>query len=427
LSFYTNKVSLEKRYESALRRIKFLSSLRIVVGLAENENIDNDQWEAIQLPLAAVEDRLMSLLKIQGGNYLPFLHIPKVARKMNELLGKIELDLTETIVFFDTYMDILSQRKMPSLGKILRGCDKLAEDSLSIKHPIFNELEKPIVSCERGFGALIIRPGVTFPGNIKNPVPLIQIPYSRIVTKYDLPSIMHEAGHFGLGKLGMTQTLPKVLKTALSNFSAPKEIIELYSLWSSEIGPDFWAFCCVGIAQTSSIKELLSLPPYRVFYFSWDDPHPAIYIRVLLSIEWCRWMWGKGEWDYWQKEWDTLYPLKFTSARNGEILKTCRKFIPVVAKTLFNTRFSVLDGEKLPGLFNMSVLAPENIERIARTCETGTLVLKGLRPCVQLAVFRLLRDKKKFSEETIDSVMTEWLIKLGGVRQIAMPTLKNTF
>jgi hypothetical protein len=426
LSLYINKINLQKRYESALRRIKFLSSLRTVVGLFENENIDKDQWTAIQLPLAAVENRLISLLKIRGGNYLPFLHIPNVARKMNALLGKIELELTDTIVFFDTYMDILSQRKMPSLGKVLRGCDKLAEDALSINHRIFNELEKPIVSCERGFGALIIRPGATFPGNIKNPVPLIQIPYSRIVTKYDLTSIMHEAGHDGLGRLGMTKILPKVFKMALYNFSAPKQISELYSLWSSEIGPDFWAFCCAGIAQTSSIKELLSLPPNRVFYFSWDDPHPAIYIRVLLSIEWCRQMWGKGEWDYWEKEWDTLYPLKLTS-RNAEILKTCRKFIPVIARALFNTRFSVLDGKKLPSLFDMSLLAPENLERIASTCETGALDLKGLRPCAQLAVFRLMRDKKKFSEEIIDRVMTEWLIKLGEVRQIAVRPLKNTF
>jgi hypothetical protein len=41
---------------------------------------------------------------------------------------------------------------MPTLGKILKGCDRLAEDAMSIEHPIFRDLELPIVSCERGFG-----------------------------------------------------------------------------------------------------------------------------------------------------------------------------------------------------------------------------------------------------------------------------------
>lgn len=422
---YINKSSLQIRYESAIRRIRFLSSLRREVGLSITENLDDDQWAAIQLPLSAVENRLMSLLKNRARKYLPFLHIPEVAQKMNILLGKIDLELTDTMVFFDTYMDILSQRKMPTLGKILRGCDKLAKDSLSVDHRIFRDLEMPIVSCERGFGALIIRPGVTFPGNISNPVPLIQIPYSRIVAKYDLTSIMHEAGHDAMIRLGLDYTLPKVLKAALTDSWAPKEIIDLFELWCSEIGPDFWGFCCAGMAQTASIKEMLSLPPRRVFHVCWGDPHPAIWIRVLLSIEWCRQKWGNGEWNYWEKEWDTLYPLKFTSTKNAKTLRTCRRYIPLIAKTLFNTRFHVLDGKKLPELFDMSIIDPKNLERIAGTSESGVLDLKELRPCAQLAVFRLIREKKKFSEDIIDKVMTDWLIKLGQVREIPLTTLKS--
>jgi hypothetical protein len=166
------------------------------------------------------------------------------------------------------FKDMLSQRKMPTLGKILKGCDRLAEDAMSIEHPIFRDLELPIVSCERGFGALIIRPGVTFPGNIRNPVPLIQIPYSRIVSKYDLFSVAHEAGHDWYIRLGLNYIIPNAFKTALVNSGAPKEIIDLYVLWSFEIGPDFWGFCCAGIGQTLSIKETLSLPSQRVFYVS---------------------------------------------------------------------------------------------------------------------------------------------------------------
>lgn len=75
----------------------------------------------------------------------------------------------------------------------------------------------------------------------------------------------------------------------------------------------------------------------------------------------------------------------------------------------------------------MSKLAPENIERIVRTSESGTLNLKGLRPCAQLAVFRLIRNKKKYSEEVIDKVMTDWLIRLGQARRIPVPGLRSSF
>lgn len=424
---YININNLQKRYESTLRRISYLSSLRKEVCLSEPENIDNDQWAAIQLPLSAVENRLITLLKIEGRKYLPSLYKPEIARRMNFLLGKIDIDFTDAMVFFDTYMDILSQRKMPLLGKLLRGCDKLAKDAMFIDHPIFRDLELPLVSCERGFGALIIRPGVTFPGNIKNPVPLIQIPYSRIVAKYDLTSIAHEVGHFAMITIGLDETLQRVFRTVLRDSWAPKEIIDLFVLWSSEIGPDFWAFCCSGIAQTASIKEMLSLPPHRVFYVSYEDVHPAIYVRILLSIEWCRQKWGRGVWDYWEKEWYTLYPLRLTSSENAKTLQTCKKYIPAIASALINTRFRVLDGKKLTDLFDMSVLNPRNLERIARSVEGGTLNLKGIRPFAQLAVFRLIRDKKKFNEKILDKVMTNWLIKLGRIRDIPLTTIKSSF
>lgn len=423
---YIDVNNLQRRYQTTLRRIKFLSTLRKILGLSQTENIDQNQWDAIQLPLAAVENRLISHLKIHGGGYLPFLHIPDVARKLNVLLGRIEMELTDIMVFFDTYMDILSQRRIHSLGSQLKGCDRLAEDALSINHRIFTELEKPIVSCERGFGALIIRAGATFPGGIKNPVPLIQIPYSRFITKYDLTSVIHEVGHDALARLGMNHTLPKVFEAALIHQGAPREIIKLYSLWSSEIGPDFWGFCCAGMAQTLSIKELLSLPPNRVFHFSSDDPHPAIYIRILLSIEWCKQLWGRGQWDLWKQEWDTLYPLQFAS-KNSDVLKVCREYVPIVARALLSTKFSVLDGKKLPNLFDMKSLLPENIERIVESSKTGTLNIKGLRPCAQLGVFRLVREKGDLSEDILDKMMTEWLLKLGQSSQIQKAILQNRY
>ena len=412
MSFY----SLQRRLESTKRRIRILSSLRRLVGLSEKENITDKQWSVLESKLFSVQEPLLTRIKTAERKYVTVSKFASTSYNMNIVLGEIELDLSKAIIFFDTYLDILSQRRLPLLGRMLGGCDVIAWDALNKNHPALAIMEFPIVFCDRGFGASIIREGITFPGNIINPIPLLQIPYSRLGAKYDLTSIIHEAGHEAMVRLGLNHTLPKVIRTSLYHAGAPQNICSMFALWTSEIGPDFWGFCSSGTAQTSSVKEIFSLPPDNVFQISWGDPHPPVYIRILLSIEWCRKQWGRGEWDYWEKEWDTLYPIKNTSIENAKILDKCRKYIPLVTKTLFKTRFSTLNGKTIPDLFDMSSIAPSRIASIANTLQSGRLNLKGISPCIQLAVFRFIRDNMNFSEDFIDRIMTEWLVMLGARR-----------
>ena len=62
------------------------------------------------------------------------------------------------------------------------------------------------------------------------------------------------------------------------------------------------------------------------------DPHPTNYIRVLLSFEWCRQVWGHGEWDDWEEEWKRLYPLKLSKQKYLKSLEELRQYIPVFLK-----------------------------------------------------------------------------------------------
>lgn len=416
--------SLFKRYETTKKRILVLSSLRRLVDLSEKENITQNQWRSIESRLAIAQETLLSNLENAGRKYLHQINNPEQARKMNKILGELDLKLTKVIIFFDTYFDILSQRKVSSLNEILAGCDVIAADAVKNKHRLLDLMEDPIVFFDRGFGASIIREGASFPTKIKNPVPLLQIPYSRFISKYDLSSILHEAGHLVMARLGLNVMLPRLFRNVLATTDAPVDIINLYSRWTTEIGPDFWGFCNCGQAQTSSVKEILSLPPQNVFKISFGDPHPPPYIRVLLSIDWCRYQWGNGEWENWQQEWFNFYPIKMAPRETARILEICRKFIPIITKTLFNTRFKFLDGKKLPDLFEMSAISPENIKQIANSIKSGKLNLKGHKPCIQLAVFRWIRDHTNFNEDIIDKLMSDWLIRLGrSRRELTIPII----
>jgi hypothetical protein len=53
------------------------------------------------------------------------------------------------------------------------------------------------------------------------------------------------------------------------------------------------------------------------------------------------------------------------------------------------------------------------LERLIRDAESsGILDLSELSPCGQLALFRTLRNKSTLSEQSLDRLMTTWLVGL---------------
>ena len=96
-------------------------------------------------------------MKSAARMYLPHAHEIEAARKLNALLGDLELDLSTSFGFFDTYMDVLTQRHAPKLGRLLAGCDALAWEGIRRDHPAWQIVERPLVYCDRGFGASTLR------------------------------------------------------------------------------------------------------------------------------------------------------------------------------------------------------------------------------------------------------------------------------
>lgn len=401
--------SLERRIDAQRIRIEALSSLRDVVSLPPHLDITKRQWRILDAELKTVETRLIRRLKRGASAYLSQSADLSAARAMNSLLGELELEMTKAFTFFDTFMDILTQRHTPELGRLLAGCDALALDSIRKPHPALMMVEQPIVGCDRGFGAKTFREYVRFPGGGFNPMPLVQIPYSRLKEKYNLTSILHEVGHEAMVRCGLKRALPKVIRTGLAKAGAPNAISDLFARWSSEIGPDFWSFCGSGLAHAGAIKEILALPPAHAFRISWNDPHPPPYIRALLCFDWCRQVWGSGIWDRWEEEWRGMYPLSAVPGATRQIVEKCVHFVPAVGRILLHQRFRALNGKKITSLFNMSILAPAELKRRAGTSKAEVCDLRGLPPSAHLAVFRLIKERGSLREEGLDKLMTIWL------------------
>ncbi len=405
---------LRRRIASLGLRIRALRGLRALVALPARADIAPRQWSVLETQLSVVVERLLSRLKRAARGYLASGGAPGARRRLNARLGALELALSRAYLFFDTYADVLTQRATPALAPLLAGCDRLASDALMRDHPALELVEPPLVYCDRGFGARIIREDVRFPGAAANPMPLIQIPYSRLQEKYNLTSIHHEAGHQALRRTGLQAAIPAALRAALSAAGAPAPLRDFFALWSSEIGPDFWAFCATGLAQPAATREILALPPAHVLHVSSADPHPPPWLRVLLGFEWARQAFGQGPWDAWEREWERDYPLDLAPAPARRLLSAGRGLLPAVARTLLGARFRVLGGREIPALFDLDALAPARLRAIAATARRGRLDLRGLSPSVQLAVFRIVREESGIPEPELDRVMGDWLTGLGG-------------
>ncbi|MCA1811132.1 MAG: hypothetical protein LC623_03865, partial [Halobacteriales archaeon] len=350
-----------QRVASMQARVGTLGRLRSIVSLPLPHDIDARQWDAIAMGLSATQARLDQSLRRAARDGLPRLADVAAARRLNAHLGRLELDLTKAFAFFDMYADLLTQRHARDLAALLRGCDALAWDAIGHSHPALTVVPRPLVYCDRGFGASVIREQARLPDGTPNPLPLIQIPYSRLKEKYNLVSLLHESGHEVMVRLGLVEAWPKAMAAALRRAGAPPLLQQLYALWTRELGPDFWAFCLSGFAQTSGMRTIVALPPEHVFAVSLTDPHPPAYLRVLISVQWCRHLWGKGPWDRWEREWLALYPLADAEPHARATLQAAVAYVPLVARTYFEARFPVFGDRPVAAQFDLRPLAPNAI------------------------------------------------------------------
>jgi hypothetical protein len=245
--------------------------------------------------------------------------------------------------------------------------------------------------------------------SVPNPIPFISIPYSRLTEKYNLISINHEVGHQALVKLNLVTILSHVFKTTVAKAGGSVLMQNFFANWARELGPDFWAFCLSGMAQTCSLRDVLILPSNQMFQVSAYQVHPPAYLRFLVSTAWCRQVWGRGEWDEWEKEWKELYNPKEMDEATCEIISSAIRYIPLIANACIQTRFKRLNGKVFFSLFSINELKPELLQKHASVEGVKSATFKKLPIGSQLAVFRLLREKRTSKQSVIDQYMTQWL------------------
>lgn len=429
---------LIKRYHSLKQRISAFTSLRNLVNVPSEADLTERQWNAIETQLSLVRSYMYSNLTNNAGRYLKRLDDPIIANRFGYFLGTVQLELAEKYdSVFDLLFDVLTQR-CSRIGVLLAGCEAIAFDAMKKDHPLLESVEPAIVSINRGYAAKIVRQGIplsAFPCNeggckqiapdrislirtVQNPIPLIQIPWQK--PWYGLPSILHEVGHQVIEILGLAKSLRKEFETQLQQ-RVPRELTQLFTRCIPEIFSDYYSFCCVGQAQTYTTVDILSLPPSHVFHISYVGVHPPPYLRVLLSIEWSRHIWGGQGLIELEQRWLRRYPLSILQKNRRRYFEEARKYLPLISEIMINSKFPSLNGRRLLDLFDVKRINPWRLGKIADGITSGILNLNGLSPCEQLAVFGMVREKYNISYELMDNMMKKWLTKLARQRNITKP------
>ncbi|WP_437489551.1 hypothetical protein WME75_10925 [Sorangium sp. So ce1014] len=380
--------------------------------LAPEADLSARQWTLIELELANAAQRIVRPVRVVAVDDLADAARPEVRRRMARRLGSAEIELARAYSFFDTLMDVLTQRLSPELGPLLKGCDALALDALSGRHSALDAVEAPVVNCDRGFGASVLREGVPTPAGGVNPLPLIQIPYARLQEKHTLTSVLHEVGHEVQVRLKLRLPLARAVADALARAGAPRQVQSQFAGWVSEIFPDFWAFCATGMAHAATMRDILALPPSQVTRIQPGEPHPVPFVRALLGFDWCRHAFGAGPWDEWERDWRIAYPLERRRSASRALLSACADAIPVVTRVLFVQSFPNLGVGSIPRLFDLEAVSPARLASVLQGRSTCSPEFLRLRPCVQLAAFSLLRERSLVPDAALARAMTTWLREL---------------
>ena len=126
----TTAPSIILKIESLRDRTRMLTRLRPAIALKEDQDIRKEQWDLLENQLSAVSNKILQQLRIIGDRYLAERENAKTRKIVINRLGELELELTQAFGFYDTFMDILTQRLSDDIGPLLKGCDVIAADAM---------------------------------------------------------------------------------------------------------------------------------------------------------------------------------------------------------------------------------------------------------------------------------------------------------
>jgi hypothetical protein len=326
----------------------------------------------------------------------------------------LKLKFNSILDELDIFADVLCQRTEHETGVWVSGLDKLAEDGLTICKG-YTEIPQMIVFLERGHGAAIRRARTRLPGGDENPVGVIQIPRERMIGDGIASSLIHEVGHQAAALLNLVSPLKSEFNKKQAEDPENKDAWALYERWISEIISDFWSIGHLGIAATLGLFGVVSLPSYFQFRIDADDPHPAPFIRALLSCIMGTKIYPHNQWQFYYQMWEQFYPTGNLSAEKVLLLNKLKKIMPKVVDIILNHKPKSLNGKKIIEIFPVISRQPLELQKYYGKIQANTEFINQMSPTLLFAVIGQAKADNKITAETesriLSKQLTRWAFK----------------
>ena len=314
---------------------------------------------------------------------------------------------------YDIFADALSQRSERPIGIWLAGLDHLAADALR-GLPMHGRTPAVICYLDRGAGAAIRRARTRLPGGLHNPVAIIRVPRERMVGPGVGSSIVHEVGHQSAALLCMVESLRLDFATREAAASGlERRNWAIYARWISEIVADFWSVGFLGIASTIGLIEVVSLPRPFVFRVSVTDPHPAPWVRVLLSARIGQRLHPDPAWTQLTETWTARYPLNTAGRGDVGVLRGLAAMADEVAAAVADHRSRTAGDRPLADLVPAGARRPAEMRRLAGLSSRSQVDLATLRPTLALAALGAA-DPSEPTDREVERLLQDWAMSAYG-------------
>ena len=316
---------------------------------------------------------------------------------------------------FDEFADVLTQRSEHATGPWLAGLDVVAADALTLDAV---QVDAPPVICylDRGHGAAIRRARTRLPGGGENPVAIVRVPRERMIGSGIASSLVHEVGHQAAAILDLNGSLRIALQRQRPP-GAEGVAWTLWERWISEIVADLWAVARVGVASTTGLMTIVSLPRAFVFRLQPDDPHPIPWVRVRLSCALGAALYPDPQWARLSALWTSLYPLdggglSDVARRSIDMLE---RTMPAFVRAVLSHRPSSFGGRSVFDALHSSGRTPGAMRARFRTWRDRFSVIRAERPSYVFAALGQARVDAAITPEhesrLLGDLLTYWALQ----------------
>ena len=283
-------------------------------------------------------------------------------RRLRQRLLQMRHRYLQAEMVIDFYGDAVNTRTTPRLGRLLRGLDSIAVDSMdALLRPLGIDSPPVLTYPARGAGASILRADVRLWDNgALSPAAAVKITRHNLLRPTSLcHESMHQVAHLCRWNAELGSALHQVLRP-YSEAAA-----DAWRSWASEIAADAGAFVLLGYAPVPALADVVDGSTAEVFTMIYGDPHPFAWLRVLFNTELCRTWYGDGPWDALRQIWIDRHPLDHAPPGSRHVAEASLPHLRALADVCTRQPMRAFGGRALAAVADPRRASPPELSALA--------------------------------------------------------------